>query len=387
MNYMSRFTLALSVLLLLPASASAAPATFSAGQTLFATSSAPGNAYVAGGTLVLTAPVAGDLSAVGGTIAVAAPVQGDDLLIGGSVTTRALVAGDLRAVAGTLSVGGEVGGDLIALGYSVNLLERVGGSVFIAALETRIMNGARGPVRIYANNVSLAGDFGGDVRILAGSRVRVAPGTVINGALIYEAPEPTPIPASVNIMGGVKYTSASYLPGTSASRALAFMGVAIFLLVRILGALILAGLFAGLFPRPAEDVVDMLVNGRLRRVLLTTLLGFAVLVAVPVLILLLTLTFVGMGIAVLLLFSYLLLALLSLFYAGIALGSVLARRFGGREEVLWRDGVVGMLVLSVATLVPVLGLILLILLTTFTAGALSLLFFRLAFQREGERDR
>ena len=380
---MLRLTFALLlVLFLLPASAFATQATFSASRTLYATSSAPGNAYVAGGNLILTAPITGDLSAVGGSIAVAADVDGDELLIGGSVSVRAPVAGDVRIIAGGATLNAPVGGDLIVAAYSVNILGRVDGSALLGGMEVRMMDGAEGPVRIYANNVALAGDFGGDVTILAGSRVRVAPGTHIRGALVYEAPEPTTLPPSVTVDGGVKYTSASYLPGTSASRALAFMGVAVFLLVRILGALILAGLLAGLFPRPAEEVVDMLLQGRLRRVLLTALLGFAVFVAVPVLILILALTFVGIGIALLLLFAYLLLTLLSLLYAGVALGNVLARRFGGREHVLWRDGVVGMLVLSVATLVPVLGPVLVALLTVFTAGALTLLFFRFAFQRE-----
>ncbi len=386
LKHMKR-TLFILIALLLPATAFATtpPSTFSAARSLFATSSSPGNAYVAGATVVLTAPVAGDLSVVGGTITAAAPVAGDELLIGGSITTRAKVAGDLRAIGGSITVGEPVGGDLIAFGYSVDALGRAGGSVFIVAVNTTIVAGATGPVTIYGNNVSLGGTFGGNITIVAGGRVSVTPGTIIHGALTYEAPEPAVIPASVVIDGGVSYTSASYLPGASASRMLAIASIGVFLLVRILGALILAGLLAGLFPRPAEEIADRLSSDRPRRTLLTMALGFAILVTVPALVLLLLVTFVGIGIALLLFVAYLLLVMLALMYAGIVVGNLLARRFSHRENVLWQDGVIGMLVVSGVTMIPFIGLFIVLLLMTLTTGALISLFFRYSFLHE-EKD-
>ena len=54
------------------------------------------------------------------------------------------------------------------------------------------------------------------------------------------------IPASATVAGGVEYTDASYLPDAGTSRVLALVSIGFFLFVRILGALILAGLLAGL---------------------------------------------------------------------------------------------------------------------------------------------
>ena len=158
------------------------------------------------------------------------------------------------------------------------------------------------------------------------------------------------------------------------------MGV--FLLVRILGALILAGLLAGLFPKLAEAVTERAYRERPRSILLTMLLGFAAFVVTPVLFLMLALTFVGIGLAFLLLFAYALMALLALMYAGILFGSVLVRRFSGRVTVLWRDGVLGMLVLSLIVLVPFVGPLIVLFFTLFSAGTLLLLFFNFAFPRE-----
>ena len=374
----------LLVSLLVPTSALAAtePASFVAARSLLATSSSPGNAYAAGFSVVLTAPVKGDFSALGGSIITAAPVGGDELLIAGTISSRTQIAGDFRAMGGSIAVQNPVGGDLVALGFSVHDTGQVGGSVFIAAADAAVLGGAAGPVTIYANNIALSGDFAGNVTVVSSGHLTLAENTVIHGKLSYEAPEPATIPASATIEGGVTYRNASYLPNVSTSRALAFVSVGVFLLVRILGALILAGLLAGLFPKLSEAITERAFTQRPRSVLLTMLLGFAALVATPILFVMLALTFVGIGLALLLLFAYALMALLALMYAGILLGSAFARHFRSRVAVRWHDGVLGMLVLSVVARAPIVGPLLVLLLMTFSAGALLLLFFHFAFPRE-----
>lgn len=364
------------------AHAAVAPATFSAGQSLVAASSSPGNAYAAGASVVLTAPVAGDFAAFGGSVITAAPVEGDDLILAGSVGSRAPVAGDFRAAGGSIDVGQPVAGDLFAFGFSVLDAGRVGGSVFIIAADTTLKNGAEGPVTIYGNNISLAGDFASNVKVIAGGRITIAPGTTIHGKLSYESPVEATIPSSVVIDGGVAYTNTSYLPDTSTSRTLALASIGFFLIARILGALILAGLLAGLFSKFAGTVINRAVVDRPRDILLALLLGFAIIVATPIVIALLMLTFVGIGLALLILVLYALLILLALMYAGIVTGGLLVRRFLSRERVLWHDGVLGMAVLSFVSLIPFVGLPAVFLLTFFTAGTLLQLFFHFAFPHE-----
>lgn len=387
---MRRISLIVLALLLIPVGTLAArlpaqaggPASFSAARSLVAASSSPGNAYVAGVSVVSTAPVAGDLSAVGGSVITAAPVQGDELIAGGSINVRAPVGGDLRAVGGGITLDGPIAGDLFALGYSVRHSGRTIGSSFIIAANVALSGGAAGPVTVYGNNITLAGEFTGNVTLTAIGRVALAPNTIIRGKLLYEAPEAAVIPTSAMLLGGVEYTNASYLPDAGTSRILAFVSIGFFLFVRIFGAIILAGLLAGLFPRLAEEVTERAYAERPSRLLLTMLLGFGILVATPVLIMLLALTFVGIGIALLLFILYALLALLALLYAGISLGSMGARRFAKRNAVLWRDGMLGMLALSLIALLPFVGLFVVVVLTLFSAGALLLIFFQYAFPHE-----
>lgn len=377
---------ALLVALLFPTSsyAARAPSSFSIARSVLSASSSPGNAYAAGLSVVRTAPVGGDFSAFGGSIVTAGPVQGDELLFAGSVYSRAPVGGDFRAFGGSISVEEPIKGDLVAFGYSVNDSGKVGGSVFIIAANATISNGASGSVTIYGNNVSLAGNFAGNVDVVASGRVSLSASTTIIGKFSYQAPEPATIHKSAVIIGGVQYTSASYLPDAGTSRILSFMSIGFFLFVRILGALILAGLLAGLSPRLAEVVTKRAYTARPSKILLTILLGFAVFVVTPVLFLILALTFVGIGLALLLFISYSFIVLLSLTYAGILLGSLFSRRYMNRETVLWHDGVLGTLALSLIALVPYIGIFIVLLLTTFTAGALLLIFFHFSFPQESD---
>ncbi len=358
------------------------PASFSFGRSLIVASSSPGNVYLAGISVVNTAPIVGDLSSIGGSIVAASPVQGDVLLLAGSVRSRSSVAGSVRALGGGVTIEGSIGGDLVALGYSVHDSARTQGSTFIIAVDAILSNGAAGPVIIYGNNISLAGDFAGNVTLVALGNVSLAEDTTIRGKLTYESPKEETFPTSAKILGGIVYTNASYLPDIGTSRILALVSIGFFVFARLLGALILAGLLAGLFPRLAEAVALRAYEGRPRNILLTMLLGFGILVATPVLIILLALTFVGIGLALLLLVLYALLVLLSLLYAGILLGSMFARRFMKRETVLWRDGIVGMLALSLVAFVPVIGLLIVLILSLFSAGALLLVSFHFAFPHE-----
>lgn len=385
---MQRTLLILLVVLLLSTSAfavqsfAAAPASFRAAQSLVAASSSPGNAYALGASVVLTAPVKGDFLAFGGSVITAAPVAGDDLIFAGSVSSRSSVAGDLRAFGGSIDITEPIAGDLIAIGYSVRDSGQASGSVFIIAANTTMSNGALGPVTIYGNNISLAGTFSGDVNIVAGGRVALADDTVIRGVLSYEAPDTAIIPETAIIQGGVVYKNASYLPDIGTSRVLAFASIGLFLAARIIGALILSGLLAGLFPDFAQAVTRRILHMRLRNMLLLLLLGFGIFVATPIVISLLMLTFVGIGLALLLLILYALLFLTAFIYTGIIAGSMLARRFRKREEVLWHDGVVGMACISLLALVPFAGMAVVFIITLFAAGTLLQMFFRFAFPQD-----
>ncbi len=356
-------------------------ATVESSRTLIVSEIPQGNAYLAGAELTVTTPITGDLSAAGGSVVVSAPVVGDVFITGGTIDLRKPISGDARVGGGKILIEDTVGGDLVAVGGSVTMLSTPS-FVWAAAGTINLEHGSKGPVTLFAGTAFLSGEFTGDVTITASDRITLEKGTVIHGKLLYDAPEQLQVPDGVVVDGGVTYTGTSYLPTTAQAQTFAIAGAGVFFLVRILAAVIGAGLFAGLFPRFAQAVADRALSFSVKRFILLTLLGFGALVATPVLILLLLVSFAGAGIAFVLIAAYMLLILLAYFYAAVIAGAALARHIVKRETFFWRDAVFGMLALSVVSLIPVIGWFVFIILLAAAAGTMLSLFYRFAYPRD-----
>lgn len=376
---MRAFSIALGILVLAPLGLSAA--TVEGSRSLVLSDAPAGNTYLYGGDLTVTAPILGDLSVAGGNVTMAAPVSGDALLAGASVDIKKPIAGDARLAGARVRVEDAVGGDLIALGGTI-IVDSTPSFVWIGGAHVSLNHGAAGPVTIYGSTVNLAGTYEGDVNVVATNGLTLAEGTSIHGILHYDAPQQADIPTSAIVGGGVDYTGKSYLPTTQEAQTFAIAGATIFFFVRILAVTIAAGLVTGFFPTFAYAVADRALGKNTSRFILLTLLGFGIMVATPVLILLLLATFAGAMVAFVLAAAYVLLMLLSYLYAAVIAGSALARTVVKRPYVYWRDGVFGMLAISVITLIPFLGWLVVFILFAAACGSVVSLAYRAAFPTE-----
>ncbi len=377
----------LCILLFLPvgAHAAGAPTYVGGGSALLATSS-QANAYAAGGTVTVTSPVQGDLTAFGGSVIVDGAITNDASLVGGTVRLAAPIRGDVRLFGGAVTASDTIGGDLFVIAGS--FLGTGGGArhTFVVSGEVDMRGGAGGPVAIYGNTVSLQGIFEGDVSVTAGSKVTVLPESLIKGVLRYEAPQEADIASSAKVLGGVRYTGASYLPTSAEAQAIAFASFGVFLFVKILGALILAGLIAGLFPNFAQAIVTEGGRTSVQRAILTFFLGFSIVVTVPVSLLLLAITFVGLGLAVLLALLYFLVLAIAFLAVGVMCGSIIARYAFSRDGLLWSDAVIGMLLVTFLWSLPIVGWFILLVTWMYAVGVLTRIIYRFAFPREPDES-
>ena len=375
---MRKSAIFLGVLLLLPVATFAT--TVMRERTIVLAERPDGNAYLAGTDVSVTAAIPADLVAIGGSVVVSAPISEDAFLVGGTIGVRKSVKGDLRAAGGTVSVTESVGGDLVAIGGKVTVAGKPH-YVWITGVDVALQNGADGPVTVYGSSVVLAGYFAGDVRVVASDEVIVKDGAVITGTLRYNAPQEADIAGSAKV-GTIEYTGRSYLPTADEARTFALAGAGVFFAVQALAALIAVGLVTGLFPRFAQSVANRALARSPLRFILLALLGFGIMVAGPVLCLLLLISFAGAFVAFILMTAYLLLMLLAYLFSGVLAGSALARAIVKRERLYWRDAVVGMLVLYLASSIPYLGFAVLLVLFATALGTIVSLFYRFAFARE-----
>lgn len=373
----ARASIAFLLLALLPLSASAA--TLEADQSLDVSDSPAGNAYLAGAQVRVQAPLPGDLLAAAGALEVNAPIAGDALLAAGTVSLNAPVTGDVRAAAGRISIGSSVGGELALFGGSVTVTGSVN-EIRAAGETVELRSGAAGPVTVYGSNVLLAGEFGGNVRVVASDHVTLAEGTVIHGSFDYNAPQEAGIPASAVIDGGANYVgSSSFLPTPQEASTFALAGIGIFFVVRLVAAMLAAGLVAGLFPEFGGRIAEEALTRGPRHFVLLALLGVAVILATPVLLLLLVASFVGIGIAALVGALYILLLLLAYLYAAVLTGSAFMRTVMKRNDVTWKGAVLGMVILGLVGLAPFLGLAVAFILSSAALGAILSIFYRFTF--------
>ncbi len=379
----SRISVLLAVFILgtLPLSVSAA--TLTSARTVVVSEPVSENLYVAGSDVTLAAPLGGDLVASGATLSVSSSVAGDALLAGGTINVRKAVAGDVRAVGGEILVDGTIGGDLMAVAGTITASTTATDMHLLGA--TVRVSGSGGKVMVYGADVYLSGLLQGDVTVTASDKVFIAEGTQITGALKYDAPQQVVVPASAVIAGGVTYTgSSTFLPTNEEAKRFAIAGAGVLLVVRILAIVIAAGVVVGLFPQLALMVVERTLRRTPRKSALFALLGFATVVATPVLIMFLLISFVGFALAVLLAALYVLLLMLAYLYAGLIAGAALSRALFKKDRITWRTAVLGTVALYIVSSVPVLGPLVVCVLTSAALGALIAIAYRAGFSRASD---
>ncbi|MEK7099840.1 MAG: polymer-forming cytoskeletal protein [Patescibacteria group bacterium] len=378
------FSAAILVLLLAPSLALAS--TVRTERNLVVSQPIPDNAYLAGTDVNVTVPLPGDMLAAGGTLTVSGTVAGDAMLAGGTIDIARPVAGDVRAVGGRITVEGPVTGDLVLAGGQITV-SGTASSTRIAGGKVVLTGGATGPVIVYGADVTLGGTYTGDVEVIASDKLTLQDGTHIKGTLKYNAPQEAGIPPTAVVDGGVTYTGAStYLPTTEEAKRFAIAGAGVFLVVKVIAAMIAAGLLAGLFPQFTMRVVDRTLARSPRKFVLLALLGFAAVVATPFLILLLALSFVGLAVAVVLALLYVLLLILGYLCAGIIAGAALARGVFKRPGVTWRGAVIGTIVLYLIGLIPTIGPLVTLVLAATAMGAILVILYRFAFVHIEDTD-
>lgn len=371
-----------AALLLLPVAVHAS--TFQAAQSLSITEPPSGTSYLAGVDVRVATTLPSDLLSAAGTLNVAAPVAGDVTAAAGSATFASSTSGALRVAGGMVRIAGDVGGEVVALGSSIIVTGHIK-DIHAAGGTIDIRNGAAGAVALYGGTVTLAGDFTGDVRVVASDRITLAPGTHIHGSFEYNAPQEVDVPQGAVVDEGVHYIgSSSFLPSASEARTFAIAGIGIFFLVRLVAAVLAAGLVAGLFPQLANAVAEEALGKTAKHAVLLTLLGFVVIIATPLATILLIASFVGIGIAALIGAAYLLLLLLAYVYAATLAGAAIMRTIFKRRDVPWKAAVLGMIVLFLIGLVPAAGFFVTFVLSAAALGALLRIFYRFAFTAGGD---
>jgi len=256
-------------------------------------------------------------------------VQGQaekDLWLAGSTSVEfgGTVDGDLRILSSSAILSGQTKGNLMAYARGLQLTSNalIQGEAALFG-DTVICEGTvDGDARIFAQSLTLGGRWNGTVRVHA-KEIRVVPGTVIAGDLIYTAPTPLIVDSSVEI-GGELTPRQSLMPETDAFSLAAIRTRAQFLGYLFLAALLAGMPFVGFFPAVAGRAVRQLSTSPWR----VLLAGIISVLFVPFVIAFIFVTIVGIPLALLMGMLYLALTYLSHIVIALWLGYKLLRTQG-----------------------------------------------------------
>ena len=336
-------------------------------------------------SVVVTQAIDDDLYAVAGNVRIEGAVAGAALVAAGSAEISGDVEGDVTLLGGRIDLGGGVGDDLRAAGGTVQVTGFVTDQAAIAGGTVTVgpESAIGGRTWIAAGTVDMAGQIGADLRVLAGTvvisgqvagnvevtarEIRLEPGAVIGGDLIWRSSQAPVIAEDAQILGEVRAAggpAVQNLVDESADRVASAwaLGIAV-----IAAALVLLW-FA---PQLVAGTVGVFraAPGR------TLLLGAASLVLTPLIAFVLFVTVLGWLLGLIVAAGYLFGVLLSGVIGLLIVVQSLRGRFaaasGGWLTLVLLLLVVGALLL--AQDVPVLGTVLPALLVLAGFGALTAL--------------
>ena len=329
---------------------------------------------VMGGELSVGDAIAGDVLAMGGGVTLDGSVSGDALVAGGDITADGTIAGKLRMMGFDVLSRADVSGSLLAAGGSVVLhsVSRVAGKVRLAGGHIEINGSVGDDLVVLGRDISIAGEIAGDVT-LRGVDIAILPSARIGGDLTYRSTKEADIHPDAEIAGDVTFIR-SEAPARMTGRAMLVFGVS--WLVFIASLMVLGTILVLVFPRLSITAARTIGGAPWK----SLGLGFALLIGVPVAMIILAATVIGISVSVISGAVYMAAIACGYLVSAIALGRFGARliRWRGDETTAGRIAVLaaGLIVLSIAALVPVLGFFVMLAAFVFGLGALALVFYR-----------
>jgi len=292
--------------------------------------------FSAGGMVHLTEPVAGDALLAGGQVEIASEVQGDLVVAGGEVSVGGGIGDDLYAAGGEVTVDAIVAGNARVAGGEVEIgpATVIEGGASITGGRVKFDGSVTGYLQATGGDVRLSGTVGGDAMVRSGE-LHIAPGTRIDGKLVYRGPDAPVVPEGATIAGGVEFHETSAHRWVDRDTHVAVdAGRAVGSMLWFVGVFAVAALFTAVFPAFSTQAATMIGRDPW-----TSLgIGLAVLVCMPFVAVVLLITIIGIPLALLLVPVYLVLMFLGWVTAALFLGERLlefARR-GQPVGIGWR---------------------------------------------------
>ncbi len=331
------------------------------------------NLYVAGADVLVNSAVTGDLYAVGADLTVDGGVEQDLTIIGGTVKISSPVGGDVRVAGGTVLINSNVSGDVVILGGNTIISDKatIGGQLIFRGSSLTLDAPVTGNVDISAETVSINSMLSGEVKVKATREFRIGEKTQIAQSINYTGSR------EAIIAGGAQVNEVRFdriENNRERGNGDEFIAAWIFAtLIKIIALGLAALVLTRLFARTSHRAVLTAKSSYWKNLGI----GFVAIIAVPVISIVLMITGVGFYLAIILMFLYFLMLALSVLLAMVLLGAEVMRLISSKQhvEVNWHSILLGVLLFTILSFIPVVGwLAMMALIIVSLGGLVSMLY-------------
>lgn len=317
------------------------------------------NLYVAGGNVLVNSATTGDLYVAGGNITVEGAVEGDLTVAGGSIYINGAVGGDIRIAGGEVTINNTVGGDVVMVGGTLNLTEKapVAGDVYIAGGEVSIAGAVAGKLGVEAGLVKINSAITGEAKITAGEKLTLGEKTVFSSSAQYKSWQEAEVQEGAQL-GSLQYEQVNKRQHRDGEKAFAGL-MTLGFIVKILAMMLAAFILIKLFPKKSFQLVGNYIN----QVWSNLGIGFIGIIAAPIIAVLLLITMVGWYAGLIVLLLWLLWLFVSALVGMVAVGAWINQKLIKKTELMvdWQAVVIGVVVMTLASMVPVIGWLVMVL--------------------------
>jgi len=367
-TFILRAAFASAIALIVPATALAAEVRSGPTVTIGPNETVADDLYVFGNNVVVQGTVNGDVIAAGSSVTIAGHVTGSVMAAGSTLVVSGPVDGSVRLAGNLLTVSAPVGGDALMAGsiLTVNAPASVGRDVLAGGNAINLQSPVGRNVSVGGNTLTVGSTIGGAINASVTDLV-LGDGAVVQGPVSYMSSHEATVSSGARVPSGLQRTP----PAPATVNPWVVGGIDTLALIRgFIGLAALGILLVLAFPRAATAAAATVQ----RRWAASLGLGFALLVGIPVL----ALAVFGVGlliggwwIGLMLLSLYGVLAIVGYLAFAQWLGLAALGLSKGQARPVWAL-LLGLLMLGLATVVPVLGALVVFGAIVFGIGAVAL---------------
>lgn len=328
----------------------------------------PKDLHVVARIVNVNSNVGGDLLAAGNTITVTGNVDNSSFLIGGIINSAGNVGHHLRVAGDTVTVTGVVNGDLYAAGQTLVIDSGavINGNAYVTGNTVTVKGSIKGGLWSRSTNLVVSGSIGS--LNAESTTVELQNKTSIVGNFSYKSPNTASIDTQAKISGQTLYTK------TSQSEPITSSLLTLSSLLSLLGVMLLLSLIGFFWPKTSKAIVDQFYSASLKMFFI----GLLVLLIGPAALIFALFTFVGAPAALIAGGFWLVAIMLGSLFGQLSAGSWIIATLTKQSEkpIDWQAAVVGVLFFVVLGLIPLVGSLVIFILTMIGFGAVITRFFK-----------